>query len=137
MLPVFGAERVVGDSVAVVPVGAPVTVSAASPAKPPLRVIVMVLVPFCPACTDNAAGAADTEIVGVLDAVTVRFTVAVCEVTPVPAAVTTTGYVPGVALVAAVNVSVLAVTPVPRLAGANAAVMPVGNCPVVSVTASV
>ena len=83
------AAIVAGSVVAVSPdAGAPLTASATSPANPPLRTRVMVLVVFWPAVTGTAAGEALNAMDGVPAAVTVSVTVAVTLLTPVPAAET-------------------------------------------------
>ena len=50
----------VGLSDAVTPFAAPVTASATLPANPPVRVMLIVLVPLAPWFTDNVAGVADS-----------------------------------------------------------------------------
>ena len=116
-----------GAKMPVTPAGAPSSANVTLPAKPPVRATVMVLVAVCPLTIESDAGLAVSAKSGVDDAVTVSATVAVCAVTPVPVAVTTTE--PGVAAVpaATVSVNVLDVTPAASVAGAKAAVTPVGS----------
>ena len=85
------APRVAGETVAVMPAGAPLIASATSPAKPPVRAAVMVLVALWPATRLSAAGAALKPNAGVAAAATVSVTVAVALLTPVPDAVTVMG----------------------------------------------
>ena len=51
----------VGLNAAVTPDGSPVALNATLEANPPVRVIVIVLVPDAPRATESVAGAADSE----------------------------------------------------------------------------
>jgi hypothetical protein len=130
------AASVAGVSVAVIPAGAPATDSTTSPAKPPVRAAVMVLVPFWPAVTLRAAGDALRLKAGVAAAVTVSVTAVVTFATPLPLAVIVRGYAPGAALFATASTSVLVVEPAAIEAGAKVAVTPVGRPVAARVTAS-
>lgn len=113
----------VGLNAAVTPPGKPLAANATLPENPPLRVIVMVLVPVAPRAIDRLDGFAESEKSGVAARLTVRAMVAVCESVPdVPLTVTVAD--PTVAVPDAVRVSVLVVV---ADAGLNVAVTPAGN----------
>jgi hypothetical membrane protein len=122
---------VAGLKLAVAPVGRPLTVKATAPANPPVRVMVIVLVPLAPCATDKLVGLAESEKSG---AVTVRLIVVVC-VSPPPVPVTVTVAAPKVAVLEAVNVRTLLVPVVVVVAGLKLAVTPAGNPDAVKVTA--
>jgi hypothetical protein len=119
---------VAGLKLAVAPVGRPLTVKATAPANPPVRVMVIVLVPLAPCATDKLVGLAESEKSG---AVTVRLIVVVC-VSPPPVPVTVTVAAPKVAVLEAVNVRTLLVPVMVVVAGLKLAV---GNPDAVKVTA--
>ena len=99
LLPVVEA----GTNAAVTPAGSPVAVKATAPAKPPVRVMVTVLVAEAPRTTVTLAGLAASVKFGA--AFTVSAIVVVrASPPPVPVMVTVAG--PSVAVAAAVNVTV-------------------------------
>jgi hypothetical protein len=129
-----GAAMEVGLKLPVTPEGKPEAVSAITELNPPLNEVVTVTYPLCPWMSDPDVG--ETEIVklAATGAVTVRFTVVVSIVAPeVPVIVM--GYVPVVAVVPTVNVSVALPAPVIVLEGLKLAVTPEGSVEVVSATA--
>lgn len=121
-----------GADVAVMPAGAPVTASVTAPVKPPERARVTVELALCPAAKLTAAGLAVSENDGVAAAVTVRLTVAVCGLTPVPLAVRVIPEVPTAAFAPAVSVMVPVVAAAPITTGG--AVTPAGRPVAVTVT---
>jgi len=114
----------VGLNVAVTPVGKPVALNATLPAKPPVRVIVAVLVPLAPRLTVRLAGLTDNAKSAGGGALIVRLIVAV-RVRPPPVPVTVTVAGPVVAVLEAASVR-LALAPVVET-GLNAAVTPLGS----------
>src|SRR5262249_29160195 len=90
-----------GLNAAVTPVGGRLAVKATLPVKPPVRVIVTVLVPLAPRFTVSVAGLADSEKSGVAGAFTVSPMAAV-RVRPPPVPVTVTVDRPVVAVLEAV-----------------------------------
>ena len=121
-----------GAKAAVTPVGRPSAASVTAPANAPVRVIPMatVLLPLC--ATLSVAGVRASVYVGA--APTVSASAAVCAVTPVPVARTVRFVVAGVAVAAAVIVMTLDVAVEPMVAGAAAAVTPVGSPSTVTAT---
>jgi hypothetical protein len=117
LLPVVG----VGLNAAVTPVGKPLAVKATLPVKPPVRVMVIVLLPLPPRAMLTLAGLADSEKSG---AATVKLIVVVC-VSPPPVAVIVTVAAPSVAVLDAASVTVL-LAPVVD-AGLKLAVTPAGS----------
>jgi hypothetical protein len=114
---------VVGESVAVTPVGAPVTVSSRSPVKP-VRVMARLLVPLEPCATDSVAGVNARPIV---PPVMVSVYVEPTAETPSPVATTVTGYTPATAVDATLSVTVV-VDVCPFLTTSpTVAVTPAGN----------
>lgn len=119
-----------GLNAAVTPAGNPLAVKATLLVKPPLGATVMVLAAVAPRLIDAVAGLAEMVKLGGAGAATVSVTEVVCESVPlVP--VTVTVAAPTVAVLEAVNVSVL--VPVVE-AGLNAAVTPAGNPDAVKAT---
>ena len=111
------------ENAAVTPVGRPVAVSVVAELKPPVLVIVIVLVPLAPWVTVTDAGEAPMVKFGVAVALTVSATVVVAVRLPeVPVIVTVD--VPVVAVELAVSVSTL--VPVVGFVP-NAAVTPLGR----------
>jgi hypothetical protein len=111
------------ENVAVTPVGRPVALSVVAELKPPVLVMVIVLVPLAPSVTVREAGEAAMVKFGVAVAATVRASVVVALRLPeVPVMVTVE--VPVVAVELAVRVSTL--LPVVGFVP-NAAVTPLGN----------
>ena len=111
------------ENAAVTPVGRPVAVSVVAELKPPVLVMVMVLVPLAPWVTLTDAGEAPMVKFGVAVALTVRAMVVVAVRLPeVPVMVTVD--VPVVAVELAVSVSTL--VPVVGFVP-NAAVTPLGR----------
>lgn len=108
---------------AVTPEGRPLALKATVPPKPPVGVMVMVLIAVVPWLSDRLAGLAARENPGITGALTVRLTDAVCVSVPlVP--VTVMLVVPVVAVLDAVKVSVL----LPLVdAGLKLAVTPAGK----------
>jgi hypothetical protein len=111
------------ENAAVTPVGKPVALNVVAESKPPVLVIVIVLVPLAPWVTASEAGEAAIVKFGVAVALTVRATVVVAARLPeVPVIVTVE--VPVVAVLLAVSVSTL--VPVVGFVP-NAAVTPLGR----------
>src|SRR5215510_8925839 len=128
LLPVAEA----GLKLAVTPAGRALLVKATAPVNPPVRVMLMVLLPLAPWATESVAGAAARLKSGPW--VMVSATVVVWERLPlVP--VTVTLVVPVAAVAEAVKVSTL-LLPVAE-AGLKLAVTPVGRALVVKATAPV
>ena len=118
------------ENAAVTPVGRPVAVSVVAELKPPVLVMVMVLVPLAPWVTLTDAGEAPMVKFGVAVALTVRAMVVVAVRLPeVPVMVTVD--VPVVAVELAVSVSTL--VPVVGFVP-NAAVTPLGRPDAAKVT---
>ena len=114
----------VGLKLAVTPVGNPLALNATLLVKPPVRVIVIVLVPLAPRLIVRLEGLGEREKSGVAGWFTVRLIVVVRVRLPsVPVTVTVAG--PSVAVVEAARVSTLLV-PVVEV-GLKLAVTPVGN----------
>src|SRR5260370_4168063 len=115
-----------GLKLALTPVGRPLAERDTLPLKPKSEATVMLLVGFMPAAMLMLAGEADTEKSGL--PTTVRLNVVVLVIVPlVPVTVIIAGVAGTVALVAAVNVSVLVPEPLAREAGLKAAVTPAGK----------
>jgi hypothetical protein len=113
-----------GLKLAVTPAGNPLALNATLPVNPPVRVIVIVLIPLAPRSIVKLVGFATSEKSGVGCWTTVRVIVVVCvNPPPVPVMVTVAG--PSVAVAEAVKVTVLLVPVVD--AGLKLAVTPVGN----------
>src|SRR5262245_52210008 len=114
-----------GLAVTVTPAGWPLAARVTAPVKPPVRVMVTVLVAAAPPCvTLTAAGLADSVKLGVCGGVTGRLTVVMrVPVMPVAVPLIVTGTVPVAAVAEAVNVAVL-VAPVAGL-GLKVTVTPV------------
>lgn len=125
------------ENVPVTPAGGASKASVTSPAKPPVRATVSVVLPLAPATTLSAAGVADTVTAGVAAAVNVSANEEVWVVTPGPAALTVTVLLPAVAELATARLSVLMVDPAAIVAGVKVGVTPAGSPLTVSVTASV
>jgi hypothetical protein len=118
------------ENAAVTPVGRPVALSVVAESKPPVLVMVIVLVPLAPWVTVSEVGEAAMLKFGVAVALTVRATVVVAVRLPeVPVMVTVD--VPVVAVALAVSVSTL--VPVVGFVP-NAAVTPLGRPDAASVT---
>jgi len=113
-----------GLKLAVTPLGNPLALKATLPVKPPVRVIVIVLVPLAPRLTVRLVGLAVSEKSGVCGWFTVRLIVVV-RVRPPPVPVTVTAPAPRVAVLEALKVSVLLV-PVVEV-GLKLALTPLGN----------
>jgi hypothetical protein len=120
-----------GLKLAATPAGNPLALNATPPVNPPLRVIVIVLIPLAPRSIDRLAGLAASEKSGVGCELTVRLIV-VARVSPPPAPVMVTAAGPSVAVAEALKVTVLLV-PVAE-AGAKLAVTPVGKPPALNAT---
>src|SRR5262245_20545486 len=120
-----------GLKLMVTPAGAP-ALSVTASAKPPVRVIVIVLVPLAPRATFRLVGEADSAKSGGCGWLTVRF-IGVVRVSPPPVPVIVIGAIPSVAVLDAVSVRTL-LSPVVD-GGAKLAVTPVGNPPALRVTA--
>lgn len=118
------------ENAAVTPVGSPLALKVVAELKPPVLVMVIVLVPLAPWVTVTDAGEAPIVKLGVAVALTVRATVVVAVRLPeVPVIVTVD--VPVVAVELAVKVSTL----VPLVGFVpNAAVTPLGRPDAASVT---
>ena len=114
---------VAGANVAVTPVGRPLADRLTSPAKL-VRTSVTVLVALPAGDTASVVGARLIAIVGT--AVTVSCTVVVAVDTPAALPAIVKRYCPGTVLVATVTVRALVVAAAAMVAGANAAVTPVG-----------
>src|SRR5262245_6015140 len=123
-----------GVKVAVTPAGNPLALSATLPVNPPVRVIVIVLVPLAPRVIVTLGGAAESVKLGVATSFTVRPTV-VERLRPPPLPLIVTVAAPSVAVLEAARVRVL-LPPVVD-GGAKVAVTPVGNPLALSVTLSV
>jgi hypothetical protein len=118
------------ENAAVTPVGSPVALNVVAELKPPVLVMVIVLVPLAPWVTVTDVGEAAMVKFGVAVALTVRATVVVAVRLPeVPVMVTVD--VPVVAVLLAVSVSTL--VPVVGFVP-NAAVTPLGRPDAASVT---
>jgi hypothetical protein len=113
-----------GLNVAVTPLGNPLALNATALVNPPVRVIVMVLVPLAPRLTVRFEGEADNVKSGVGAALTVRLNV-VARLRPPPEPLIFTLKVPVAAAPEAASVSAL-LPPVVE-AGLNVAVTPLGN----------
>src|SRR5262245_50330057 len=113
-----------GVKVAVTPAGNPLAVSATLLVNPPVRVIVIVLVPLAPRVTVTLGGAADRVKSGVAAALTVRPAV-VERVKPPPVPLTVMVAGPVAAVLEAARVRVL-LPPVVE-GGVKVAVTPAGN----------
>lgn len=123
-LPLPGAAMELGLKLAVTPDGNPEAENETVALKPPLTLVVIVLLPELPCTIERLVGEALKLKSG---CVTVRAMVAVC-VTPPPLAVTVTLVVPAAALLLAVNVKVE--LPLPGAAievALKLAVTPVGS----------
>jgi hypothetical protein len=114
----------VGLKLAVTPLGNPLTLNATLPVKPPVRVMVIVLVPLAPRLTVRLVGFGESVKSGVGGWFTVRLIVAVRD-RPPPVPVTVTVAAPRVAALDAANVNTLLV-PVVEV-GLKLAVTPLGN----------
>jgi hypothetical protein len=114
----------VGLKLAVTPAGNSLALNATLPVKPPVRVIVIVLVPLAPRLIVKLVGFAASAKSGVGCGFTVRLIVVV-RVSPPPVPVMATAAGPSVAVAEAVNVTALLVPVVE--AGLKLAVTPVGN----------
>jgi hypothetical protein len=130
-----------GLSVAVTPVGRPVTAMATSPVNPPARVIVSGMVVVAP-CSTVPVAEPDANVMAGVGAVTPSVTVVVVDVTPLPLTplariVIELGVVVAAAFWPAVRVNVDVVDPVAIVAGENDAVTSVGRFSAVSVTGPV
>jgi hypothetical protein len=122
-LPFAGGVTGLVENAAVTPVGRPLALNVVAELKPPVLVMVMVLVPFAPWVTVTDAGEAPMVKFGVAVALTVSATVVVAVRLPeVPVIVTVD--VPVVAVELAVSVSTL--VPVVGFVP-NAAVTPLGR----------
>jgi hypothetical protein len=122
----------VGLKVAVTPVGSALVVKATAPVKPPVRVIVTVLVPLAPWLIDKLIGEAESEKSAGVIGVTVNATVTVWLSEPlVP--VTVTFVIPVVAVADAASVNTVLAPVV--LVGLKVAVTPLGRVLVVKATA--
>jgi hypothetical protein len=129
-LPFAGGVTGLVENAAVTPVGKPVAVSVVAELKPPVLVMVIVLVPLAPWVTVTEVGEAAMVKFGVAVAVTVRARVVVAVRLPeVPVMVTVD--VPVVAVALAVRVSTL--LPVVGFVP-NVAVTPLGRPDAASVT---
>jgi len=114
----------VGLKLAVTPPGNPLALNATVLAKPPVGVMVIVLVPLAPRLTVRLVGLDESEKSGVCGWFTVRLIVVVrVRLPPVP--VTVTVAAPRVAVLEALKVSVLLVPVVDG--GLKPAVTPLGN----------
>ena len=126
-LPFPGAAIEAGLKLAVTPAGSPEADKETAELKPPLIVVVRVLLAELPCVTERLAGEALMAKSGVAAALMVKATVVVC-VTPPPVAVTVTLEVPVVAVLLAVNVSVELPLPGAAMeAGLKLAVTPAGR----------
>jgi hypothetical protein len=128
------AVTLVGLSVAVTPVGAPVTATLTAPVNPPARVTVIVDVLDAPCVIEPVtAEAASVKEPVSCGAVTTRLNVVLALVTPIPDPLIVIKYAPAavVAAVASVSVDVVPVA----LLGFSVAVTPVGAPDTVSATA--
>jgi hypothetical protein len=113
-----------GLKLALTPLGNPLALKATAPVKPPVRVIVIVLVPLAPRLTVRLVGLAANEKSGVGGWATVRLMVVVRARLPlVP--VTVTVAAPSVAVLEAAKVSVALFSVVE--VGLKLAVTPLGN----------
>lgn len=122
-LPLAGGVTGLVENVAVTPEGRPLALSVVAELKPPVLVMVMVLVPLAPWFTVTEVGDAEMVKFGDVVVVTVRATVVVAVSVPeVPVIVTVE--VPVVAVLLAV--SVITLVPVVGFVP-NVAVTPLGN----------
>ena len=112
-----------GLNTGVTPAGNPLALKATLLLKPPVGVTVTVLAAVAPRVTVRLAGLADSEKLGTGGALTVRL-MGTERVSPPPVPVTVTVATPSVAVLDAVNVSVLVVV---VDAGLNAAITPAGK----------
>lgn len=116
------------ESVAVTPVGAPLTERFTAPVNDPVRVIVMVLVLFVPAASDSDVGERASVKAPVAAAPwTVSAYDAVLSATPLPLARTVSVALPATAAEVAVRVTVELVPPAATVAGLADAVTPLGS----------
>lgn len=129
-LPFAGGVTGLVENAAVTPVGRPLALNVVAELKPPVLVMVIVLVPLAPWVTVTDAGDAEMVKFGVAVALTVRATVVVAVRLPeVPVMVTVDVPVVAVLLAVSVNTLVPVVGFVP-----NAAVTPLGKPDAAKVT---
>ena len=115
----------------VTPAGGALELNVTLSAKPPVRVMVIVLVPLAPRATFRLVGEADRAKSGVCGWLTVRLIVVVLVRLP-PTPVIVIGAIPSVAVLDAVSVRTL-LSPVVD-GGAKLEVTPVGNPPALRAT---
>jgi len=129
LLPVAGLELKLG----VTPAGNPLALNVTPPVKPPVRVIVIVLVPLAPRLIVKLAGLAESVKSGVCTSLTVRLN-GIFRVRPPPVPVMVSATAPSVAVLDAVTV--ISVLPPGAGFGLKLMVTPPGAAPELNVTLS-